>query len=45
MVDRVELGGSLEAEVVALTTKGAAVPAHALMALTPHPQSPIITLR
>ncbi|KAK4314544.1 hypothetical protein Pmani_014165 [Petrolisthes manimaculis] len=45
MVDRVELGGSLEAEVVALTAKGAAVPVHTLMALTTHPLSPIITLR
>ncbi|XP_064117078.1 nuclear pore membrane glycoprotein 210-like [Macrobrachium nipponense] len=43
VVDRVELGGYLEAEVVAKDEAGQLIPAHSLMNLTPHPQANIIT--
>lgn len=45
MVDRVELGGVLEAEVVAQDVSERPLPAHSLMNLTPHPQANIITAR
>ncbi|XP_068200875.1 nuclear pore membrane glycoprotein 210 [Palaemon carinicauda] len=43
VVDRVELGGYLEAEVVAKDGAGHLIPAHSLMNLSPHPQANIIT--
>ncbi|CAL4097838.1 unnamed protein product [Meganyctiphanes norvegica] len=43
MVERVELGGSLLAEVVAKDAAGLPLPAHALMNLAPHPQANIIS--
>ncbi|XP_042211678.1 nuclear pore membrane glycoprotein 210-like isoform X2 [Homarus americanus] len=45
IVDRVELGGVLEAEVLAKDSLGHPLPAHNLMHLTPHPQANIITAR
>nr|XP_045612932.1 nuclear pore membrane glycoprotein 210-like isoform X2 [Procambarus clarkii] len=45
MVDRVELGGVLKAEVLAKDTSGHSLPAHDLMNLVPHPQANIITAR
>ncbi|KAK7069963.1 hypothetical protein SK128_003833 [Halocaridina rubra] len=44
VVDRVELGGYLEAEVLALDSAGYIIPAHSLMNLTPHPQANIIEM-
>lgn len=41
----VELGGTLEAEVVALDASGTPLPAHSLMDLQPHPQSSVISAR
>ncbi|XP_071543821.1 nuclear pore membrane glycoprotein 210 [Panulirus ornatus] len=45
IVDRVELGGTLEAEVVAKDSSGHPLPAHNLMNLTPHPQANFISAR
>lgn len=45
MVDRVELGGTLEAEVIARDASGNSLPAHFLMDLTLNPQANIITTK
>lgn len=45
MQEVVELGGTLEAEVVALDASGNPLPAHSLMDLQPHPQSTVISAR
>ncbi|XP_069952997.1 nuclear pore membrane glycoprotein 210, partial [Cherax quadricarinatus] len=45
VVDRVELGGMLEAEVLVKDSSGLPLPSHKLMNLAPHPQANIITTR
>ena len=45
MVNRVELGGKLDAEVVALDIYGHIIPPHSLMDMTAHSQSNIISTK
>ncbi|XP_045135135.1 nuclear pore membrane glycoprotein 210-like [Portunus trituberculatus] len=45
VLEVVELGGTLEAEVVALDSSGTPLPAHSLMDLQPHPQSTVISAK